>query len=267
MKQKIRRIIEKFGFEITKKKTKNFINFNALKDLRDSKNSDQTSLESQFLYFVECNYHQSSGQLFQDLLVNFFIDKKEGTFIEFGACDGVTLSNTLYLEKKLNWTGILGEPAKKWEKDLRNNRPNCTIETKCIYTKTGDILEFLESDEGEYSALEGHVSKDTNSVYRKNLSSYEVETISLNDLLKKNNIQSLDYLSIDTEGSEYEIISNYDFNKIKPKIITIEHNYTNTREKIWSNLTKNGYTRILEDFSQFDDWYILSDELKKFESY
>lgn len=124
MKQKIKRIIERLGFEITKKKTKNFINFNALRDLRDSKTGNQISLESQFLYFVELNYHQSSGQLFQDLLVHFFIDKKEGTFIEFGACDGITLSNTLYLEKKLNWTGILAEPAKKWAKDLKKNRSN-----------------------------------------------------------------------------------------------------------------------------------------------
>lgn len=257
--------MDKLGYEITKKKTKNFINFSALKNLRDSKDINQTSLETQFLHFVELNYQKSSAQLFQDLLVHFLMNKKEGTFVEFGACDGLTLSNTLYLENNLNWTGILGEPARKWEKDLKINRPNCIIETKCVYAESGKFLEFLESEEGEYSALENHVSKDTNSSRRKNLSSYDVETISLNELLNKNNIQSLDYLSIDTEGSEYEIISNYDFNKLKPKIITIEHNYTSTREKIRFLLLKNGYTRILEEYSQFDDWYILHDELKKFD--
>ena len=76
-------------------------------------------------------------------------------------------------------------------------------------------------------------------------------------MFKKFNIpEDIDYLSIDTEGSEYEIINFLDFNKYNISIITIEHNYTPNREKINSLLIENNYIRVLEDYSKVDDWYI-----------
>jgi hypothetical protein len=68
----------------------------------------------------------------------------------------------------------------------------------------------------------------------------------------------IDYLSIDTEGSEYEILSHFDFEKYHFKIITCEHNFTPARERIFSLLTKNGYARKCENLSKIDDWYVRS---------
>jgi hypothetical protein len=86
-----------------------------------------------------------------------------------------------------------------------------------------------------------------------------VRTISLNDLLQKHNAPAeIDYLSIDTEGSEFEILNAFDFSKHRVKVITCEHNYTEMREKIFKLLTENGYSRIYVEFSGFDDWYVLS---------
>ena len=94
-----------------------------------------------------------------------------------------------------------------------------------------------------------------------NAKTYRVETISLNDLLQKYNCSKIfDYLSIDTEGTEYEIIKNLDFDKFKPKIITIEHNYNEAeRNKIYNLLTKNNYLRVIEEISCWDDWYVNKD--------
>jgi hypothetical protein len=66
----------------------------------------------------------------------------------------------------------------------------------------------------------------------------------------------IDYLSIDTEGSEYEILANFDFSKHRFRVITCEHNYTQERDKIHTLLTEKGYLRKFEDVSQFDDWYV-----------
>jgi hypothetical protein len=66
----------------------------------------------------------------------------------------------------------------------------------------------------------------------------------------------IDYLSIDTEGSEYEILNAFDFNEYKFGIITVEHNYTPEREKIFTLLSSKGYKRMYQDISLFDDWYI-----------
>ena len=69
----------------------------------------------------------------------------------------------------------------------------------------------------------------------------------------------IDYLSIDTEGSEYKILAAHDFSSYIFKVITCEHNHTPSRQKIHELLTGKGYTRKFEDVSKFDDWYILDD--------
>jgi len=68
--------------------------------------------------------------------------------------------------------------------------------------------------------------------------------------------KEIDYLSIDTEDSEYDILTNFHFSEYKIKVITVEHNFTAMREKIYDLLTRNGYERKYENLSRWDDWYI-----------
>jgi hypothetical protein len=68
--------------------------------------------------------------------------------------------------------------------------------------------------------------------------------------------RDIDYLSVDTEGSEYEILSALDFGRFRPRIITVEHNHNQSKRRaIESLLGREGYTRELEALTQFDDWY------------
>ena len=77
-------------------------------------------------------------------------------------------------------------------------------------------------------------------------------------MLEKYNAPSLiDYLSIDTEGNEFDILLSHDFSKYNFSVITVEHNYTEQREKIHKLLSKNGYLRKYKELSMQDDWYIL----------
>ena len=85
----------------------------------------------------------------------------------------------------------------------------------------------------------------------------KVKTLSLNDLLLKYDTpKSFDYLSIDTEGSEYEILNAFNFKKYNPTVITVEHNYNykNTYQ-IKKLLSKNNYFQDFEIFSQQDLWF------------
>jgi hypothetical protein len=66
-------------------------------------------------------------------------------------------------------------------------------------------------------------------------------------------------MSIDTEGSEYEILSNFDIRNYTIDFITIEHNFTENRERIHEFMTENGYIRILEKMSAWDDWYVTTE--------
>tara|TARA_B100000780_G_C20781390_1_gene310300 strand:+ start:75 stop:314 length:240 start_codon:yes stop_codon:yes gene_type:complete len=74
-------------------------------------------------------------------------------------------------------------------------------------------------------------------------------------LIKYNAPRLIDYLSIDTEDSEFEILKNFDFNNYKFRVITCEHNFNKNREKIYKLLTANGYRR------KFEDWYVLEKKL------
>jgi FkbM family methyltransferase len=203
------------------------------------------------------NLRKSKSQLRQDLFVLSELDfKKNGFFVEFGATNGVDLSNTYLLEKEFGWSGILAEPAKCWHRELRNNR-SATTESNCVWKNSGSTLTFNEVDVGELSTIDTYSSADLHRKARRQGKTYDVKTISLNDLLSKHNApKQIDYLSIDTEGSEFEILNNFDFSKHTFQIITCEHNFTPMRDRIFSLLSRNGYARKFESLSKFDDWYI-----------
>jgi FkbM family methyltransferase len=199
----------------------------------------------------------SKSQIKQDIFVLSETGfKKNGYFVEFGATDGVTLSNTYLLETKFDWKGIVAEPLKSKYSLLIKNR-TCHVEDLCVWSESGKILEFNETPNSDLSTIKEFSSSDFHSEARKGGDIFNVKTISLYDLLEKYNAPKyIDYLSIDTEGSEYEILKNFDFEKYVFKIITCEHNHTDMREKIYTLLTNNGYVRKYENLSQWDDWYV-----------
>jgi len=202
----------------------------------------------------------SRSQLRQDLFVlsqlNF---KKKGFFVEFGAADGFKLSNTYILEKNFKWKGIVSEPAKIFHKKLNLNR-HCIIEKKIIWKVSNQNLQFKETSIPDLSTISKFSNSDNWSKRRgKKYKQYNLNTISLIDLLKKYKAPKIiDYLSIDTEGSEFEILKNFNFSMFTFKIITCEHNFTKNRQKIFNLLTQKGYVRKFKNLSQFDDWYINS---------
>ena len=224
-------------------------NYGLLKHIKKNKNK---------VKYIE-NLSFSRSQIRQDLFVlNELNFKRNGFFIEFGAANGLDNSNTFILENKFGWDGLLAEPAKIYHQKLVINR-KCQIEKKCIWTESKKKLKFKETSLPGLSTIEHFSYSDHHKNLRKNGELYSVETLSLNDFLFKYNAPNvIDYLSIDTEGSEYEILKNFNFDKYKFNVITVEHNYSKNREKIFSLLTKNGYCRKFEELSQFDDWYVNS---------
>lgn len=195
----------------------------------------------------------SASQLRQDILAAAMTGfKRDGFFVEFGATDGIELNNSQMLEAELGWTGILAEPARRWHADLKRNR-KCIIDTRCVWRASGETLRFTETPRGANSSISSFVPT------RRKLRgiSYDVTTISLNDLLEEHNAPAvIDYLSVDTEGSEFEILNAVDFDRWSFRVMTVEHNFAPQREDIHALLTSKGYRRVFEDLSRFDDWYL-----------
>lgn len=210
---------------------------------------------SELTLYLSKNISNSKSQLLQDLLIGFLFQDRKGFFCEFGAADGATLSNTFFLEK-LGWDGILVEPSVRWHGPLSQNR-KCKISHECVYPTSGDKLMFNEVDEGMFSSLVEFSASDMHANRRTNGFEYLVESISLEDLLRKFSApQYVDFLSVDTEGSELAILEAFDFSSFRFGAIFVEHNFTENREKIHQLLTANGYLRVFSRFSRWDDWYL-----------
>ena len=211
---------------------------------------------------------KSKAQLGQDLFAMVSalhkVSGPSGYFVDIGASDGVRYSNSWLLEKSLGWDGIVAEPARSWHERLTSNR-SCIIEKRAVFGSSGETLHFLDVSNKigypELSSLAFSKNRDERSSLRTgDSSSYKVETVSLTDLLKQYDAPSqIDFLSIDTEGSEYEIIKSLDFNSYKFTSICIEHNYNiKLRSSIHALLQRHGYRRVHQAASAWDDWFIKS---------
>lgn len=187
--------------------------------------------------------------------------KTNGYFVEFGALDGVKGSNTLMLERDYGWVGVLSEPAVRWRESILQNR-RCIFDPRAVTAQTGQRLTFKETE--AHLGLSGLVdffnSSDMHASTRSTSSgpSYEVETVSLNDMLDQHGAPDyVDYISVDTEGSELAILEAFDFGRRRVRLWTVEHNFVgDVRSKIYDLMTRNGYSRVLEDLSFIDDWYV-----------
>ena len=204
------------------------------------------------------NHPKSYSQFKQDLFViSATGGKRGGFFVEFGATDGVSLSNTYTLEKEFGWSGILAEPARIWSRNLRASR-SCIIDSRCVWKSSGEQLLFRETGDPELSTLDSLAHDDYHEQRRKYGKSYLVETVSLSSLLEQHHApEVIDYLSIDTEGSELEILGAFDFQRYRFKVVTIEHNDSSRRSEIFELMVSNGYRRVYEDYSECDDWFLL----------
>ena len=194
----------------------------------------------------------SHSQLGQDLqVIKFYNNKEDGFFIEIGASDGLELSNTYLLETKYKWKGICCEPIPKNFEKLVKNRPNSICYKEAVYNQSGLTVSFdIDNTYDLLSGISDHIG-----TRKSNKTTVQVETISLLDVLEKANAPSfIEYMSLDTEGSELEILKNFDFEKYTFGLIDVEHNFTEPRRtEIRNLLLSKGY--VYKGENKWDDMY------------
>tara|TARA_B110000858_G_C17709823_1_gene429991 strand:+ start:43 stop:915 length:873 start_codon:yes stop_codon:yes gene_type:complete len=213
---------------------------------------------------------ESYSQLNQDItVISFFNNKKNLFFLEIGANDGINLSNTYLLEKKYNWKGICSEPLPDRFEQLKKNR-NVHCDNQAVFRESDLTVKFKVSDLTS-GIIESYPNISTcngrkiekkqrkllkNKENNKSKQEIDVKTITLEDLLDKYNApNTINYFSLDTEGSELQILKSVDFTKYKFQYINVEHNYIEPRRsEIRKLLQKNGYLYMGQN--QFDDNYI-----------
>lgn len=233
--------------------------FNAIRLNRVETERFRQSEAFRFLAYVFAKRHTSRSQILQDLWVCYELnEKRDGFFVEFGATNGLTNSNSWLLEKRYGWTGVLAEPNPVWRTDLLKNRSGARIDLRCVHAYTGRTVAFTATDNSdpELSCISEFSRMDHFAPVRAKGAELLVETVSLNDLLAQHEAPAeIDYMSIDTEGSEYVILSEFDFKRYRPQLLSVEQNPT-TEPLIQQLLERHGYVRVFDGFSQWDGWYV-----------
>jgi FkbM family methyltransferase len=187
------------------------------------------------------------SQYKQDEHVDTILNKKEnGFFVDIGAHNGKTGSNSFFFEKYRSWSGICIEPGPNEFKALTENRKSININC-CVSNYEGTSnFTYINGYSNMLSGLtENYDPKHLLRISRElrafggEQKEIKVPVRTLGSILEEHKAYEIDYCSIDTEGSEYEIIKDFDFSKFKIKILSIENNYQD--ENIRNILSENGY--------------------------
>ena len=204
------------------------------------------------------------SQLGQDKIVDDYLHgKRQGVFVDIGAYDGLTFSNTLMLERDRNWTGICIEPLTDIFAELRTNR-SCICVQACIGNREEVAVEFLavQSEAARTRMLSGVLSEydprhlarvdDELSEFGGSKGVIRVPMRHLHALLHEHGISHVDYLSIDTEGSELLILRSTILSAIGNPCVTVENNYNDS--SIDAVLREQGYR--LHTTIEWDRFYV-----------
>jgi FkbM family methyltransferase len=192
----------------------------------------------------------------QDLwVVHETARKRGGFFVEVGAMDGVTGSNTLLLEREFGWRGILAEPNPVWHANLARNR-TARIDRRCVFKRSGDRVAFAATKHGSLATIAEFAASDGHARSRVEHEVLHIETVSLNELLASHDApRAIDYVSIDTEGSELAILEAFDFGRWDVQLFSIEHNLTAREKAIDRLMESRGYERRFAGYAVIDSWY------------
>ncbi len=177
------------------------------------------------IFFWNEKYFSQAGQ---DKIIKefFFKNKKNGFFVEIGAFDGIQGSNCYHFEKFLNWDGIALEPSRIQFEKLKKNR-KCKILNEAVSHEIKEV-EFIEVIEGltQMSGINNNFYQRNMNIISKNkrskTQSINLKTITFEQAVPKN--VDIDYLSIDIEGGEMDLLNAINFNDNDIKVISVENN-------------------------------------------
>lgn len=192
------------------------------------------------------------SQIGQDKWVHSVLgNKKDGFFVDIGAGDGIKFSNTYFFEKSVNWKGICVDANDDFMLNLRKNR-NCDVIGALVYSETDKELEFAVSEitSGILNEYTGPFTTNNKTIKKKSM-----ELQNILDYFEAPLI--IDYLSLDVEGNEFNVLKNFSFDKYKFRCITVAHNEPHigvkNRIEIRVLLENNGY-RFVKGNDNVNNW-------------
>lgn len=177
-------------------------------------------------------------------LDELFNGKRDGFYIELGANDGITQSNTAFFEFNRGWTGLLIEPSLDAFLKCKSARPK----SNCLNYACVSSSYHCEKILGDFN---GSLMSSVNGTRLNNSNLVNTPVTTLDKVLDEYNPKpEIDLLSLDTEGYELEILKGIDLNKFRPKYMLIEV-YRNEFDELRKYLSENNYSMVC-NFSNYN---------------
>jgi FkbM family methyltransferase len=151
------------------------------------------------------------------IIRDFFGDRRGGVFVDVGANHHQTLNNTYYLETALGWSGLAIEPMREFEAGYRQHRPHTRFRPFFVSDVSNQQAKlFLASNPLVSSGQADFAGRwgATRSV--------DVPTITLDDLLAREKIDKVDFLTMDIELGEPKALAGFDIERYRPQLVCVE---------------------------------------------
>jgi FkbM family methyltransferase len=163
----------------------------------------------------------------QDYIVynNFFKDKTDGVFCDVGGNHPLNINNTRYFEE-LGWSGYVFEPL-PYMKSLWEIHRKAKFFPFGASDKDGEVTFSIVKDATGWEDMLSFIKETRDEDYGYETEDVTIQVKVLKDVFEQENIIHIDYMSIDVEGHELNVLKGIDFNKVRINVLTIENNNPN----------------------------------------
>jgi FkbM family methyltransferase len=192
------------------------------------------------------------------LLRDFFKDRRNGVFVDVGSYDYQRFSNTYYLEHALEWSGIAIDAQEEFAADYAKHRPRTQFFSFFVSDRS-DALESLFVP--KHNQLVASSRKDFSDRYDASGQERKVRTITLNDLLERAKITSIDFLTMDIELAEPKALAGFDIERFRPLLVCVEA-HPDIRQELLDYFASHRY-RVVGRYLRADPanlWFSPSDQ-------
>ena len=176
-------------------------------------------------------------------VLDYFKDKKNGFYIDIG-CHHPTYINNTYLLYKKNWSGI-NIDISQFSIDLFNYMRPQDLNYNCAISNKNKIVKIFYQK--EFSQLSTIKSIQAKSVFQGNIKEKDIQAFSLDEILNRDKYKNtkIDFLNIDVEGADLEVLEGLSFDKFKPELICLEiHDKEVKKSEIYNFLINKNYELI-----------------------
>lgn len=206
-------------------------------------------IKSSFYYELVTNYFskfkKSYAESFgEDLFVNYFFQKKKkGLYVDVGCNLPKSRSLTYQLYRK-NWNGIKIDISPRSIKLNNFIRPKDKNLNLSIGDKEKEVESFIFYHNCSMNTVDKNFKKFTEKSVNKKPSVFRIKQLKLDTVLKKNNVNKIDYLNIDVEGNEDQVLSGFSIKNYKPDLVSIEIHDKECppiKNKLYKYFVRNNY--------------------------